>query len=85
MHTYITNLRLSLCLFINIKRNVYFLSHIHFILLRHVTVIYGHHQVYVSPARTVSLYTLLCYTFIFYPIFFYYLFAEIMKNSLKAH
>jgi hypothetical protein len=66
----------------------YFPSHTHLILLQHVLSLYGHHQICVSHAQIVSLYTLFCqisilwvnFLFIFEVNFWNYLFIEI-----KAH
>jgi hypothetical protein len=63
MYAYITNFRLSLCLFIDVKCNVYFLSHIYTYI--YVTAVCDHHQVYVSPARIVSLYALFYVTHLY--------------------
>jgi hypothetical protein len=46
------------CVCLLMLNATFILSHIYFILLRHVMAVYDHHQVYVSPARIVSLHAL---------------------------
>jgi hypothetical protein len=44
-----------------LKCNIYFLCHIHFVLLRNVSAVHGHHQECVSNDTIVSLYAPVCY------------------------
>jgi hypothetical protein len=70
MHVYITVLN-------KIKYNVCLLSYTHHISLRHVSAVYGHHQVGVSSAKTVSLYAVVCITLLCSMLIFEVVFVEI--------
>jgi hypothetical protein len=60
-----------------------FQCNIYLILLRHVSAVYGHHQVCVSSVKIVSLCAPFYDTFIFVVNLLNYLYTEIIKSSIK--
>jgi hypothetical protein len=60
------------------------LSYIYLILLRHVSVVYGHHQGYVSSVKIVSPYALFCVTQLYPMLIFEIICYKIISSSLKG-
>jgi hypothetical protein len=61
-----------------------FLFHINLILLRPVSIVYGHDQAYACPAKIVLLHALLCVTFLHQTLIFENTFLRNNSDSLKV-